>query len=75
MKRIKFTQTVQYESEGRGKGPIFEEGSIHDLEDNFADRWLRRGVAELVVAAKTTTPQAKTPEGPAVTSGVAARER
>lgn len=45
MKRIQFTRTELYESGGRGKGPTFKEGSIHEFEDNFADRWLRRGVA------------------------------
>lgn len=45
MKRIKFTRTELYESEGRNKGPTFKEGSTHDFDDAFADRWLRRGVA------------------------------
>lgn len=45
MKRITFTRTELYESEGRGKGPTFEAGSTHNFEDHFADRWLRRGVA------------------------------
>lgn len=45
MKRIKFTRTELYESEGRNKGPTYKEGSTHDFEDDFADRWLRRGAA------------------------------
>ena len=45
MKRIKFTRTELYESEGRNKGPTYKEGSTHDFEDAFADRWIRRGAA------------------------------
>lgn len=48
MKRIKFSRDVLYESEGRGKGPSYSEGSTHDFEDHFADRWLRRGAASEV---------------------------
>lgn len=53
MKRIRFTETVQFESEGRHKGPTYKEGSTHDFEDGFADRWLRREVA---VEVNTRTP-------------------
>lgn len=58
MKEIQFVRTELYESEGRNKGPTFEEGSVHKFEDAFADRWLRRGAAVpftgkgAVVAAK-----------------------
>lgn len=45
MKRIRFTQDAIYETEGYQKGPRFEEGSVHDFEDDFANRWLRRNVA------------------------------
>lgn len=45
MRWIEFSQSVQFESEGRNKGPKFEMGERHHLEDGFADRWLRRGVA------------------------------
>jgi hypothetical protein len=45
MKRIKFTRTEQFESEGRNQGPIYVEGSVHDFDDAFADRWLRRSAA------------------------------
>lgn len=45
MKRIKFTRTELYESEGRNQGPTYKEGSTHDFEDHLADRWLRRGAA------------------------------
>lgn len=43
-----FLRTEQFESEGRGKGPIFEEGQRYEFDGDFADRWLRRGAAELV---------------------------
>ena len=45
MKWVEFKSTVQFESLGRNKGPVFEAGSRHQLEDDFADRWIRRGVA------------------------------
>lgn len=43
--KIKFTSTVQYENEGRRQGPIFEKDSEHVFTDDFAHKWLRRGVA------------------------------
>lgn len=44
-KTIKFLERVVYETEGPNKGPVFEEGSRHTLDDDKADRWIRRGVA------------------------------
>lgn len=44
--KITFTKTVQLESEGRNKGPIFKAGSTHDFTEASALRWVRRGVAE-----------------------------
>jgi len=43
--RIRFTARTVYETGGRGLGPVFEAGSEHDLDEAFARRWLRRGVA------------------------------
>jgi hypothetical protein len=43
--QIKFNQTVQYESEGRNKGPVYAKDSVHDFTAEFAQRWLQRGVA------------------------------
>ena len=40
MTRVRFTRTVQYESEGRGRGPIYEAGSEHEFEPAFAERLL-----------------------------------
>lgn len=45
MKTIQFTRTERYESEGRNLGPLYEKDSVHNFEDAFADRWLRRFVA------------------------------
>ena len=45
MRWIEFSQSVQFESEGRNKGPKFEMGERHHLEDGFAEKWLRRAVA------------------------------
>lgn len=50
MKTIRFLQTEQFESEGRNAGPVYIAGDVHEFEDDFADRWIRRGVAELVDA-------------------------
>lgn len=47
-KVVKFLSTEIFESEGRNKGPIYEEGKEYDFEASFADRWLQREVAELV---------------------------
>lgn len=46
--KVKFLRKVQYETEGRGKGPIYEKDSIHDFDEEHAQKWLRRGVAEEV---------------------------
>ena len=51
MTRVRFTRTVQYESEGRGRGPIYEAGSEHEFEPAFAERWLRRKAAEIIETA------------------------
>lgn len=48
MKWVEFKSTVQFESLGRNKGPTFDAGSRHELESDFADRWIRRGVAVAV---------------------------
>lgn len=45
--RIVFTETVQLESEGRNKGPVYQEGEIHDFPEVTAQRWLRRRKAKL----------------------------
>lgn len=65
MKRIKFGRTELYESEGRNKGPTFTEGSTHDFEDHFADRWLRRGAAALVNTRERIAPDPSGPNDPA----------
>jgi hypothetical protein len=45
-KRVQFLRTELYESEGRGKGPTFPAGSVWDMTDEFAHRWVTmRGVA------------------------------
>jgi hypothetical protein len=43
--RITFTEDSVYETEGYNKGKKFKAGSTHDLRDDLAQRWLRRGVA------------------------------
>lgn len=65
--RIRFTETVVYETEGPGKGPVYSAGSVHDFTDDFAGRWLRRRVA--VVEPPVTS---ELPEPPAVPADTAA---
>ena len=43
--RIRFTQDVQAETEGRHKGPVYKAGFEDDFPLPSAHRWLRRGVA------------------------------
>lgn len=43
--RVIFTASVQYENEGRNKGPRFPAGDVFDFTEDFAQRWLRRNVA------------------------------
>src|SRR5215211_157020 len=65
--RIKFLRLVQYESEGKNKGPIYEGDSVHELRDDLAQRWLRRGVAVPVAnpePAAAPVWEIKDPPGP-----------
>jgi len=55
---ITFTETVQYEVGGPGKGPIYEAGETHSFRDDIARRWLRRNVA---VVSQRAAPKAPTP--------------
>jgi len=52
MKKIKFLERCVYETEGPNKGPVFEAGKEYSLDDDKADRWIRRGKAEEVSAGK-----------------------
>lgn len=51
MIRVRFLRSAQLESEGRHRGPRFEEGQVVDLPADQAERWRRRGVAELAPQA------------------------
>lgn len=65
MRWIEFTETVQFENEGRGRGPVFAKGERHHVEDAFAERWLRRGVAKLVdEPSPKTKPKEEPPPEP-----------
>lgn len=56
--RIRFTETVVYETEGPGKGPVYSAGTVHDFSDDFAGRWLRRKVAVVELGAAPAPPAA-----------------
>lgn len=46
--KVKFNRDVTYETEGPGKGPSFKKDQVHDFRDDIAQRWVRRGVAQIV---------------------------
>lgn len=59
-RQIEFSKRTVYETEGRNQGPVFEEGSRHDLRDDIAERFVRRGVATYVDSdAPAEPPQAR----------------
>jgi hypothetical protein len=53
--RVKFIADYVYETEGRGKGPRFKKGAVYDFPDDFAQRFIRRNVAERVNKAEPVT--------------------
>lgn len=53
MRWVEFNEDVIYETEGRNKGPRFEKGTRHELRDDIAERFVRRGVAEPVDGPST----------------------
>lgn len=55
--KIRFIRTVQAETEGRHKGPVYKAGSEHDFPLASAERWLRRGVAVEVTASARVKPE------------------
>lgn len=77
--KIRFTKDTRYESEGRNKGPLYKAGDLHDFDEAFAERWLRRGVAEVVKPrtshadakpeAEQSAPKPTEPVKPVVTEG------
>jgi hypothetical protein len=77
---IRFTADAVYETEGRGKGPRFAAGEVHDMRDDLAQRWVNRGVAEFhvpepaavaPVAPLPDAPSQATVDGPAVVAPIA----
>lgn len=62
MRKITFTKTVQYESEGRGKGPTYEEGRTYELRDDLAQRWINRDVAVDATVMRATLPTSTHPK-------------
>lgn len=73
MPRIRFERSVILETEGRNKGPAYEAGSEHDVSEDTAQRWLRRGVAVLVQPVKMGRPMAA-PKAAADTNAKVAEE-
>lgn len=57
--RIKFTKDAIYETEGYRKGPTYKAGETHDFSEDFAQRWIRRGVAVSLEKPDATVVTAK----------------
>ena len=57
--RVRFLKTAIYETEGFERGPRFEEGSVHDLREDIAERWIRRGLAEKAEPEVSSAPRRK----------------
>ena len=53
--RVRFLESVIYETEGLGKGVTYDKDSLHDLREDIAQRWIRRGKAELVPDEQPST--------------------
>ncbi len=41
---VRFVTRAVYDTLGPGKGPVYEKGSVHDLEHHEAERWFRRNM-------------------------------
>lgn len=46
--KVRFLENTIFESVGRLTGTLFKAGSTHEFRDDFAQKWLKRRVAELV---------------------------
>jgi formylmethanofuran dehydrogenase subunit A len=46
--RIKFTEHTIFETEGPGRGPVFEVGRYYTMREDQAQKWIKREVAEFV---------------------------
>jgi hypothetical protein len=44
--------------------PVFKADTVYRLEDDFAHRWIRRGVAEVVQATVNSLPDPRLPVEP-----------
>jgi hypothetical protein len=43
--KVTFLRTVQFECDGRKKGPKFHKDKDYTFDRPFADRWIKRGAA------------------------------
>lgn len=58
---IRMTKTWLFEHLGRNKGTSFEEGTEHEVAEDFAQKLIRRDVAEPVTKATRGKPAAEPP--------------
>lgn len=56
--QVKFNETTIYETDGPKKGPVFKAGQTYEFPESFAQKWLRRGVAEEVAPRKSIAERA-----------------
>lgn len=56
--RVRFMKRAVYDTNGPGKGPVYEAGSVHELRADEAERWFRRGLAEPAPAEAKKAPAA-----------------
>lgn len=72
--RVTFTADVLHETIGRGQGQRYEAGSTHDLRDDYAQKWISKGVAVLTVDEPVVVAEPPAPE-PVVVAEPAAWEQ
>ncbi len=75
--KVRFLKDVVYETEGPGRGPLLEAGSVHELREDLARRWINRQVAEEVATSEPSrrprAPKGMVPDAAGAGKGEAAQ--
>jgi hypothetical protein len=61
MVRIRFLTRTVYDTNGPGLGPVYAAGEVAEVTLDVAERWLRRGKAEVVVDEPAPAPEPPAP--------------